>query len=119
MDFVSGGPKNYAYTTFNNKQVCKIRGFSLNYTNAQLLNFDGIKDMIGHVSPSKTSTYKKRKLENKDEPPSKVIVITNPTKISRDKYNRILYNRKEDKQYRVVYDKRVILKDLDTLPYGY
>ena len=119
MDFVSGGPKNYAYTTHKGKQTCKTRGFSLYYNNSQMLNFGSVCDMVDHVIPSKPSTYKKRKLVEKEEPPPKVIVVTNPSKISRDKYNNVLYNRKEDKQYRVVYDKRVILNDLDTIPYGY
>jgi hypothetical protein len=35
-EFVSGGPKNYAYKTFNSvagaeKTVCKVRGITLNY----------------------------------------------------------------------------------------
>ena len=121
VDFVSGGPKNYAYTTTKGKQTCKIRGFSLNYTNAQLLNFESVRDMVGHVSPSKPITYKgtKRKLDEKEEPPSKVIVVTNQSKISRDKCNNVLYNKKENKRYKVVYDKRVILDNLDTLPYGF
>ena len=28
VEFVSGGPKNYAYRTNNGKEVCKVRGFS-------------------------------------------------------------------------------------------
>ena len=58
-------------------------------------------------------------LDDSDQPPSKRIVLTNPTKICRDKYANLVFNRKEEKQYRVIYDKRVILKDLDTLPYGH
>jgi len=37
INFVSGGPKQYAYQTAKGKQVCKIRGFTLNYTNSKLL----------------------------------------------------------------------------------
>ena len=51
VSFVSGGPKNYAYTTAKGKQTCKIRGFSLNYTNAQLLNFGSVNDMVANVRP--------------------------------------------------------------------
>ncbi|KAL4219797.1 hypothetical protein ACF0H5_020209 [Mactra antiquata] len=119
VEFVSGGPKNYAYTTAKGEQTCKIRGFSLNYMGSQLLNFESVRDIVGQVNPSKPLTYKKRGLEDGDEPPSKIIVVTNPSKISRDKYNNVLYNRTENKQYRVVYDKRVILENYDTLPYGY
>jgi hypothetical protein len=45
-DFVSGGPKNYAYKTSKKKTVCKVRGITLNYATAQLVNFDSIRNMI-------------------------------------------------------------------------
>ena len=75
--------------------------------------------MVAHVRPDQPQTYKKRKLDDGEQPPSKVLVVTNPHKITRDKYNNMIFNRKEDKQYRVVYDKRVIQDNFDTLPYGY
>ena len=119
VEFVSGGPKNYAYTTFTGKQTCKIRGFSLNYTNSQLLNFGSVRDMVSNVQPENPNTYNKRKREDDKQPSDNTIVVTNPSKISRDKYNNILYNRVEKKKYRVVYDKRIIIDDYDTVPYGY
>lgn len=30
----------------NEKQKCKIRGFTLNYKNSQVLNFETMKDMV-------------------------------------------------------------------------
>ena len=50
-EFVSGGPKNYAYKIVNaetaaKKTVCKVRGITLNYTASQLVKFQSIKDMI-------------------------------------------------------------------------
>ena len=123
VDFVSGGPKNYAYTTAQGAQACKIRGFSLNFNNAQLLNFDSMKDVVSTVQPQYPSTFKgrkrKREANESDVPPAKVIVTRNPGKINRVKYKNILYNREEKKAYRVVYDKRVVLKNLNTVPYGY
>ena len=50
-EFVSGGPKNYAYKITNartsaKETVCKVRGITLNYNASQLVNFDSIKDKI-------------------------------------------------------------------------
>jgi len=52
-EFVSGGPKNYAYRVIADgtggeveKTVCKVRGMTLNYNVSKLVNFERIKDMI-------------------------------------------------------------------------
>jgi len=50
-EFVSGGPKNYAYRTVDTATgrtdtVCKVRGITLNYSASQLVNFKVIRDMI-------------------------------------------------------------------------
>jgi hypothetical protein len=100
-EFVSGGPKNYAFRTNEGEETCKVRGFSLNYTNSHLINFEVIRDMVLQISKKKTVT------------------LTNPSKITRDKNKQRLYNRLENKKYKLVYTKRVVQKDLDTLPYGY
>jgi hypothetical protein len=51
QEYVSGGPKNYAYKTDNSvtgeqKTICKLRGITLNYSTLQQVNFDKMKDMI-------------------------------------------------------------------------
>ena len=38
--FACGGPKNYAYVLNNGDKYCKIQGFTLNFKNSQVLNFD-------------------------------------------------------------------------------
>ena len=50
-EFVSGGPKNYAYrimdpVTGNRERVCKVRGITLNYSASQAVNFDVIKALV-------------------------------------------------------------------------
>ena len=45
-EFVSGGAKNYGYTTRQGKVVCKVRGFTLNVRGAAVLNFQTMKDNI-------------------------------------------------------------------------
>lgn len=134
-DFVSGGPKNYAYRTNKGKQKCKVKGFSLNFDNSQHLNFDSMTEMVTNVNHTKPVTFsgkrkatdptgkklaKRTKTDKKNEPEKNgVITLVNPSKICRSKDHNIIYNREERKQYRIVYTKRVIQPDLDTLPYGY
>ena len=100
VEFVCGGPKNYSFKTNLGNETVKVRGFSLNYCASQLLNFDSVKQLV--VTSSDV-----------------VIPITNPSKITRDKRKRKIFNRVETKNYRVVYTKRQVLDNFDTIPYGY
>jgi hypothetical protein len=99
VEFITSGPKSYAYRLNDGTEVCKVKGFTLNYQNSQLINFDAIKSIVMD--------------------PTQKINTVNPSKITRHKYNSQLYNRPETKQFRCVYTKRVIQENLDTLPYGY
>ena len=83
VQFVSGGPKNYAYKTPTNFQVCKIKGFSLNSKNRLLLNFDELKNMIVNETSKQT-----------------LLVARN--KISRNKTHSVIYNQMEQKIYKFV-----------------
>jgi len=61
-EFVSGGPKNYAYKTIVTvtsrvATVCKVRGITLNYIAKQLVNFDVIGDMILETGEPTVCTY--------------------------------------------------------------
>ena len=89
-DFVCAGPKNYAYRVNNGKQKCKIRGFTLNYKNSQVLNFNSMKDMIANLDSRKT------------------IKIINESKITREPHTCPILNRRE-KSYQIVYDKHIIM----------
>ena len=99
VQFVSGGPKNYAYKTPTNFQVCKIKGFSLNSKNRLLLNFDELKNMIVNET-------------------SKQTLLEARNKISPNKTHSVIYNQMEQKIYKFVYNKRVIIDGFDTRPYG-
>ena len=98
-EYCAGGPKNYAYRLENGTEVCKVRGFTLNFTNSRKVNFETIKEMVFD--------------------PKRTVTLTNPRKINRDKHARMLFNREERKTYGIVYTKRVVLPSMDTLPYGY
>jgi len=129
VDFWSAGPKNYAYRVdtghqvcincihFVNKkyvqfyihahicfQVCKVRGFTLNYENSKHINLGSFREII----------------ESFVEGDPQHITVTEPSKITRDKLKQRLYNREQSKKYGMIYDKRVINKDTwITYPYGY
>jgi hypothetical protein len=98
--FVSGGPKNYAYETSTDKTVCKVRGITLNYRTQQHVNFDVMSDMVRGEGPEK-------------------VTVNIPYKINRDTKEKSVKTRSENKDYRIVYNKRVIVNNFDTLPYGF
>lgn len=100
IEFVSGGLKNYAYRTLSGKEECKVRVFILNWINSRLINSEAIKDIICTAN-------------------DKQIEIHNPCKISRDKRKRKLLNRKENKNYQMVYTKPRLFSNLDSLPFGF
>ena len=102
--FISGGPKNYAYLTNNGKTETKIRGITLNYDATKKINMD----VMRHLVDSRVNGYNEEK-----------VTVVNPYKITRDKKEKNIVTKKMKKDYRIVYNKRVITENYGTLPYGY
>ena len=110
-EFVSGGPKNYAYRMLNTETgvestVCKVRGITLNYSAAQIVNFKKLEEMI--LKGTETDT----------------VIIHTACKIKRkrgkDGDGRIRnVTEPEDKIYRVSFLKRRRLHDNTSVPFGY
>ena len=110
-EFVSGGPKNYTYKTFNSvtgaeKTICKVRGITLNYNASQLVNFETIREMILKADEKETivvytqSKIKRKRGKDGDE---RVNIISVP----------------EDKTYRISFFKSRRLDDNSSVPFGY
>ena len=98
--FIGAGPKNYAFRESDGSETCKVRGFTLNYENSRLINFDSVQDlMLNH--------------------PNNRIVLPPRTKITRDKHKMTVLNRNEERSYGLVYTKRRVLPSFRTLPFGY
>ncbi|XP_054276436.1 uncharacterized protein LOC128995442 [Macrosteles quadrilineatus] len=102
-EFVSGGPKTYAYLVWSTNQqkfipVCKIKGLTLNIKTSKILNFGKLKEMV--LSEA-----------------SKIVEI-DEHRIRRTKYRDIV-TTDEVKQFKVTGPKRKYEGDHDTLPYGY
>ena len=104
VEFVSAGPKNYAYLLNDGDTQCKVKGFTLNHQNAKTINFRTmcLEVFLWHFHSNTLGT----KLENSRQ-------------ICRDPKNQKVYNRRQLKSYSVVWDKRRVLANMDTVPYGY
>jgi hypothetical protein len=110
-EFLSGGPKKYAYKTSKNKTVCKVCGITLNYVTAQLVNFDSIRDMIlGTDAADVITVLTERKIKRKKKGdgigPSSAGVAT-------------IVSEPEEKIYRVSFHKRRRLDNFYSVPFGY
>ncbi|WAR15443.1 ZN641-like protein, partial [Mya arenaria] len=104
-NFVTGGSKNNAYKTERCDKngyelVCKVKGIMLNFKNSLKINYAMVVDMIRGASIGNS-------------------VQVADMKICRDIANTKLVTRQEIKDYRIVFDKRIIDKDYLTYPYGY
>ena len=107
-EFVSGGPKNYAYKSIDSvtgeeKTVCNVRGITLNYSASQLVNFESIRRMILRGGKTDTVTvHTERKIKRKREN-GRVQIVTEP----------------EDKTSRMSFFKRRRLHETTSDPFGY
>ena len=103
-EFTSLGPKNYAYETNNNKRVTKVRGITMDYAATKKLNLEVMCSLLHlHVNCH---------IQGK-------VTVDNPFKITRDKNNRKIITKRTKKDYRFVYNKRVVKENYGTVPYGY
>jgi hypothetical protein len=99
VEFVSAGPKNYAYKLDTGITECTVKGITFNYLTNKLITFETLKEIIAF---DKTKT-----------------VLVPQVKFSANKKSWTIKDEVIDKTYRYVYDKRVLIDDFNTLPYGY
>lgn len=105
--FVSGGAKNYGYTTREGKVVCNVCGFTLNVCGSAVLNFYTMKDNI------------LAELDNPQDHRSTLDVVT-PYYSQRDLEQKRIKLIPCVKHYGLVFDKRVINTNTkSSYPYGY
>ena len=98
--FVSAGAKNYAYKLKNSqKTVCKVKGFTLNNIASEVINFESMKNLI---------------LSNREEKLS-----VTQLKFTRALKGWSISTHVMNKLYSFCSDKRIILDNNDTIPYGY
>ena len=103
VEFVSCGPKNYAYRLNTGQVTCRVRGFSLDLAASRVVNFESMRGALEAWRAG-------------EDPPEMVTVRTH---ILRNRITRRVYSRRVAKHYGVVYDKRAVLPDYSTLPFGF
>ena len=103
--FMSGGPKNYGYVTNTGEAILKIRGISLTYDATLTLNIGTMRDLVDSYVIDGDRHEK--------------VTINIPYKITRDKKEKNIVTKRTKKDYRVVYNKRVVNENYETVPYGY
>ena len=114
--FVACGPKNYAFRVDTGQTIVKVRGFSLNFDASKIINLDSMTDALHEWKRRRSS---KKKEEEEEEEDQHQPLITTSTVFFRDKYNPRVYTKDVSKQYNVVYDKRWVLDDFTTRPFGF
>jgi hypothetical protein len=102
--FVTCGPKNYAYklrkpTDEGTQTLANVRGITLNHNNSLDINFYTILNMVMH---------------NRDEH----LTVVDQNRIARDSQTTKIITKTAEKDYKIVFDKRVIQNDLFSVPYG-
>ena len=102
--FISGGPKNYGYVTNTGEAILKIRGITLNYDASKTINIDVMRHLV--------DLYVDCHIQDK-------VTINIPYKITRDRKERNIVTKRTKKDFRIVYNKRVVKDNYETVPYGY
>jgi hypothetical protein len=80
------------------------RGITLNCSAQQKVNFDVIRSLV-YLHAKCNVTGK--------------VTVDIPLKITRNAKDKNIETKRMKKDYRIVYDKRLIIDDYKTLPYGY
>ena len=99
-EFCSTSAKSYSYITNFRNCSPKMKRFTLNREAKQVTNFSNMKAMLLEPSP-------------------RVLNVHYPFTIQRNERTLELRAVELNKKFKVNYDKRVILNDLSTVPFGY
>ena len=97
-------PKNYSYRTNTDKVETKVRGITLDCTANQKVNFNVIRALVNLHAQCHVTGH---------------VTVDIPFKSTRDAKSKNIETKRMKKDYRIVYDKRVIVDEYKPLPCGY
>ena len=102
-EFVSGDPKNYAFSVFcpstgKSSTKCKAKFITLNYENSKIVTFTNMRNMtLGNAPP---------------------MHVYNPPKI-KPKHGGVVVSEPETKDRKIFFKKRRLRDNFDSLTFGY
>ena len=101
VEFVSGGPKCYAYRTSMGREKVTVKGITLNSRNSDIITFELLKEIVLG--------------QGRD-----AVQVVDPNRFTRNLKERTIHTEPMAKKFRQVYTKRRLLSDnISTLPFGY
>ena len=109
--FACCGAKNYSYEIMFPSQkkveyVCKVKGLTLNFQTENLVNFNTMKSLVqDYVNVSKNCSEQK-------------ILQIPQMRFNVSRFNDVFTSYTE-KSYKLVYNKRRLVENFGTLPFGY
>jgi hypothetical protein len=125
-EFASGGPKNYGFkvvnpTTGKESAEIKVRGFTVNSQTVAMLNFENLKEMVRHFVSTKGQIQYDEDETNYTRKQYAADQITRDISLPsfKRRKDRSVVVENLCKKYKVVYDKRIVLDDFSTVPYGW
>ena len=104
-EFVSTGPKSYAYKTLKGKACVKIKGITLTGVTGELFNVDTLTTLVDEY------------LEKGGKDCG--VINTECESIKRNKKTLTLQSVTLKRRFRVLYEKRLLHSDGTTSPYGF
>lgn len=123
-EFVTTGPKSYAYTNNKKETSVKMKGIRQDYDNTQVIN---IKSMLGLVRQAAEDGKKVVKAKKSKKPKrgevrvtdKRTIVLQNQLVIHQNRHQQLVSSYRS-KGYSFIFDKRIIdWESMKTYPYGY
>ncbi len=105
---ILSGPKNYGYivrtpSDGQDHYSIKVKGFTLNRSTSQVVNYNALKEMV-HAFQQEGDDNQRREVRSKE--------------IQRTADYKIV-TAETCKRWQIVYDKRILLDNFETRPYGW
>jgi hypothetical protein len=100
--YLFSGPKQYAFRTHAGETSIKIRGFTLNSSSSRILNFFNMRNIVLQYIADRT----------------KGVLNVDCQQIMHTDTRQVI-TRHSSKAYSVVFDKRVLLPNAESIPYGF